>query len=80
MAEMSLLSEEKASPTPALKPAARARDRVPRASLTVTAAFAASASGCQVVEGIFKTGFWFGVITVIAVVALLLFALKKLAS
>lgn len=35
-------------------------------------------SGCQIVETIFKTGFWLGILTVIAVVALIIFLIVKL--
>jgi hypothetical protein len=59
------------------KLAPRSRAPVPFALLAMVA-FAVSLSGCQVVEGIFKAGFWVGVIAVVGVLALLVFAVGKL--
>jgi hypothetical protein len=66
------------SPGAPPKLAPRERAHVPFAALAMMLAFALSASGCQVVEGIFKAGFWVGVVVVIAVLALLVFAVSKL--
>ncbi|HEY3496087.1 MAG TPA: hypothetical protein VGK73_15420 [Polyangiaceae bacterium] len=73
---------EKAPATHAVAPRVQPQRgaRLPLALLAPLAALATSATGCQVVEGIFKTGFWFGVIAVVAVVALLLFGVGKLFS
>lgn len=35
-------------------------------------------SSCEIVGGIFKAGVWVGIIAVVAVVALILFLLKKI--
>lgn len=37
----------------------------------------ASASGCQVVGGIFKAGLWVGIIMAVIVVALVMFVVNK---
>jgi hypothetical protein len=40
----------------------------------------ASASGCHVVGGIFKAGFWVGIIMAVIVVALVMFIVNKARS
>ena len=37
-------------------------------------------SGCEVVEGIFKAGVWVGVLMVVGIIALVMFAVTKLKS
>lgn len=56
------------------------RRGIPFAPSAMMLALATSTTGCRVVEGIFKTGFWFGVIAVVAVIAIVLFAIGKLVS
>jgi hypothetical protein len=46
----------------------------------LTLAGAGAASGCQVVEGVFKAGFWVGALVVIGVIALVVFAIRSLIS
>jgi hypothetical protein len=36
-----------------------------------------SLAGCEVIGGIFKTGFWAGAITVVVIVLLLVFVVSK---
>lgn len=50
--------------------------RAPLFGLTMASAL--SASGCQVVEGVFKAGFWVGALVVVGIIALAIFALSKL--
>ena len=38
-----------------------------------------AATGCELVKGIFKAGVWTGVIAVLAVIALLIYGVTKLA-
>ncbi len=35
-------------------------------------------SGCEIVGGIFKAGVWIGVLVVVAVIALIIFILRKI--
>jgi hypothetical protein len=44
--------------------------------IPVTAALAVLISGCQVVEGIFKVGFWAGAIMFAVVLAAILFLVR----
>jgi hypothetical protein len=48
--------------------------------LLVLLAACVSASGCEVIGGIFKAGFWAGIIMVVLVVAIVMFIVSKARS
>ena len=47
-----------------------------RVSIPLTAAVALSLSGCELVQGIFKVGFWAGAIMIAFVLALVFFLVR----
>ncbi len=47
-------------------------------ALSGVLAAALATTGCELVEGIFKAGFWVGILVVVAIVGLLAFAASKL--
>lgn len=52
----------------------------PGAAVAAAVPVALCLTGCQVVEGIFKAGFWVGALAVIAVIALVVFVAVKALS
>ena len=53
------------------------RSATSRLLLLVLLAACVSASGCEIVGGIFKAGLWAGVIMVVLVLAIVMFIVKK---
>jgi L-asparagine transporter-like permease len=55
--------------------------RIPRSTQWFAlSCLALQLTGCELAKGIFKAGFWFGIIAVLALVALIGFGVSKLGS
>lgn len=49
----------------------------PRLALAATSVLALQLTGCEAVKFVFKTGFWLGVIVVVAIVAVVGFVMRR---